>query len=286
MIARMSKPHHFQTITILFITLCPILIHLLNYLELVTVPMRVSGGVLSPLALSLYGGSILLAGIVCFSHLKRLPQGEEPFIVTLFPILLALIFAYAMFMTKWLQDAQFAPYHSLDSEIVIFISYLCTFIFVALCLFAGERKTLFVIQCLHLGIYLAMYGLPHWRLFPDCLECIVGPRLHVLIGTNAMYLVGLALCSAKPPIGYRLPTKLIAAWCGALLLMYLWYLLPQNGEHIAVETILPLESWSTLHVGTMALNQLLLLMVIVLALSKMGMFLSEYGLHTDDAVMQ
>lgn len=194
----MSKNRNLSIFTLFnyAVVILPLLIHALTYLEIATVSTRTDGRVINSLALSIYGFCILVVCLLYFYYSKSVIQDREPLIITLLPTILSLVFFFSLFMTKWSHDVpRYASTYSLDTEIVALVNIPLAIVLTSICVLSGKKRALLQTAFLHLAIYFGMYGIPHIAMFPDCFECILGPRLYIPAWTIGIYGTGFVVTS-------------------------------------------------------------------------------------------
>ena len=217
----------------LFWLASPIGVHAVLWVSLAMIPLQEGSGRLNPLALTIYGVAIAIAGLVLFVYRGRISEESEPSIVTLTAPIVTLFFAFALFMTKWLGNAKFAPYGSLDTEIVAFVCYASALFIVVVGWIMNRPQAIAHFGLLNGSLYLLMYGLPHAYIFPNCRDCWLGPQPHILVVTMSIYLVGYLLryFLGKPTtMGRPARIDLLSSLFSIVILLWLWSMFPPLGE--------------------------------------------------------
>jgi len=249
----------------------PLLIHALSYFEIATVPTRVDGRAVNPLALSIYGFSILITILLYLRYARALIHDKEPLIITLLPLLLSLVFAFSLFMPNWLGEASYLFRHALDTEIVAFVSISIALTLATLCVVNVDMRGLLIAALLHIVIYFGMYGIPHFIAFPQYVERLFGPRLYIPVWTAGIYVIGFMLIqffSAGWRAQNRLLTKCVVYALNAVTLLYLWNFFPDNGQHFYGGRTAPEQTWTLLRPTILLQAQLFIPFIIVFSIHK------------------
>ncbi len=136
--------------------------------SIATVPLRVGGRVLGDAALLIYGIVIaiwMIAWVIETIHSNA--NRTVITIVTWMPLLAALVFGFSLLLTGWTKKVEYAPYHSLDTDLLKAVCYIFSVMIVMTAWIGGQQRAIPIFALIHGSLYFGMYGIPHALLFPS-----------------------------------------------------------------------------------------------------------------------
>lgn len=261
-----------------------LLTHAMAGIALFIFGRRVGDLPINRVGLNVYLIVTVILGSIYLMEASRLKR-EKPLMRTLLlvsvPAFISLALSAALWLTRWLGSASYAPWGVGDDDVVIFLSLIFLFSWIVIALLYGSYKYLLTGGIMQIVVYFVAHALPHLSRFPEASPLGVQPGVPVhLIG---LLILGGLLVSARKRVA---PDFQPSLWVAVLLLtavgsftFYIaWSQFPENGMVLGwTETLtqparqVPANAWNWTRPAAQAL---LYLAVAAVPLSGMAQWLT------------
>lgn len=144
--------------------------HAMSGIALLVFWWRVGDLPINPVGLSIYLvtiatlGTIFLIGI---SWGKRGRSLKHMLLLLSLPAFTSLALSAALWLTRWLSNAPYAPWNVGDDDVVIYLSLFFVFSWIVLATLYGSYTYLLTGGIIQIAIYFAAHAFPHWARFPE-----------------------------------------------------------------------------------------------------------------------